>query len=128
MLKKLGLKRINTDDSIFVTSLGINGPIVSTFVDNIKIMQVKRLHDIKKIKRELVTGFEMVDMGLVSFYLGLKVERDHLKKMPKLFQLTYINRILSKYHLNLAKPCNTLMKKVIFLLNKRLEAKQAEQK
>ena len=41
LLKKLGLKRINADHSIFVTIAGLDGPIVSTFVDDIKIMAPK---------------------------------------------------------------------------------------
>ncbi len=80
LLEKLGLKRINADHSIFVTPSGINGPIVSTFVDDIKVMGVKRSGHIEKVKRELSAAFEMVDMGPISFYLGLKVERDRQKK------------------------------------------------
>ncbi len=63
LLEKLGLKRINADHSIFATSSGINGPIVSTFVDDIKIMGVNRLGHIEKVKRELAAIFEMVDMA-----------------------------------------------------------------
>lgn len=37
-LKKPGLKHINTEYSIFNTLQGLNGPIVSTFIDDIKIM------------------------------------------------------------------------------------------
>ena len=38
LLERLGLNRINVNHIIFVTSAGINNPIVSTFVDDIKIM------------------------------------------------------------------------------------------
>lgn len=39
-------------------------------------MGVKKSGHIKKIKRKLVAIFEMVDIGLISFYLGLKMEKD----------------------------------------------------
>lgn len=42
--------------------------------------------------------------------------------MLKLFQPAYIDKILLKYHFDLAKPCNTSLKKVIFLLDKGPEA------
>ena len=76
LLEKLGLKQINTDQSIFVTPLGINVPIVSTFVDDINIIGVKESDYIKRVKRELAAAFEMVDMRPINFYLGLKIERD----------------------------------------------------
>lgn len=40
-LEKLGLRRINADHSIFVTNAGLDGPVVTTFVDDIKIMAPK---------------------------------------------------------------------------------------
>ncbi len=39
-------------------------------------MGVKGLSQIEKVKRELAAVFVMVDMGPISFYLGMKVERD----------------------------------------------------
>lgn len=41
LLKQLGLSRIHADHSIFIPEVRINGPIVSTFVDDIKIMGTK---------------------------------------------------------------------------------------
>lgn len=40
-LKKLGLQQINTNYSIFELGIGINGPIRSIFVDDIKIIRAK---------------------------------------------------------------------------------------
>lgn len=41
-LEKLGLARIHADHSIFITETDFNGPIVSIFVDDIKVMAPKR--------------------------------------------------------------------------------------
>lgn len=38
----------------------------------------------------------MIDMGPISFYLGLKVERDRQKKTLKLSQPAYIDKIPTK--------------------------------
>lgn len=68
------LQRINADHNILVTNVGLDGPIVSIFVDDIKIMAPKKSEMIERMKAKLVTTFSMVNMGLISFYLGLKVE------------------------------------------------------
>lgn len=74
LLGKLGLVRINADHGIFITKAGLNGPIVSTFVDDIKIMAAKGSGMITRVKAELTAAFSI--MGPISFYLGLKVLRD----------------------------------------------------
>ncbi len=79
LLEKLGLARIHADHSIFITKAGLNGPIVSTFVDDIKVMAPKGSGLIQRIKTELTAAFSIVDMGPISFYLGLKVERNREK-------------------------------------------------
>ena len=115
LLEKLGLKRINADHSIFVTDVGLDGPVVNTFVDDIKIMAPKRSGMIDRVKVELTSAFSMADMRPISFYLGLKVERDHEKKTIKLSQPAYIDKVLARFHLQKAHPVNTLMKKSVLL-------------
>lgn len=106
LLEKLGLSQINTDHSIFITQYGLKGPIVNTFVGYIKIMGPKRSGIIERVKKELAAAFEMVDMGPISFYLGLKVQRDWEKKKIKFSQSTYIQKVLANYHLDKANLIN----------------------
>ncbi len=89
-------------------------------------MGVKRSGHIEKVKLELTAAFEIADIGPISFYLGLKVERNQVRKTLKLLQPAYIDKILAKYHLDQAKPCNTPMKKGISPSNKGLKASQAK--
>ena len=67
LLQKLGLRRINADHSIFISEAGLDGPVVSTFVDDIKIMTPKESGHISRVKAELTAAFSMVDMGPISF-------------------------------------------------------------
>ncbi len=69
-------------------------------MDDIKVMGIKGLGHIEKIKLELAATFKMADIGSISFYLRLKVERDQAKEMLKLSQPAYIDKILAKYHLD----------------------------
>lgn len=125
LLEKLGLSRINANHSIFITQYGLKGPVVSTFVDDIKIMGPKGSGVIERVKVELAAAFEMVDMGPISFYLCLKVERNREKKTIKLSQPAYIQKVLTKYHLDKANSTNTPMKEAALGPN-LLEAPQAE--
>ena len=42
LFQKLGLIKINTDHSIFINVTGLDSPVVSTFIDDIKIMAPKK--------------------------------------------------------------------------------------
>lgn len=110
LLEKLGLKRINADHSIFVTKAGLNGPIVSTIADDIKITGPKESGMIERVKTEVTFAFSMVDMGPISYYLGLKVERNRQDRTIKLSQPAYIDKVLAKFHLGKAHYVNTPMK------------------
>lgn len=74
LLINLGLIRIPTYHSIFVSDAGIKDPILSVFIDNIKIIAPKGSRIIEKFKQKLSAAFFMVDMEPISFCLGLKVE------------------------------------------------------
>lgn len=115
LLERLGLKRINADHNIFVTTAGLDGPVVSTFVDDIKIMASKESGMIERVKSKLTSAFSMVNMGPISFYLGLKVQRDRENRTIKLSQPAYIDKVLSKFHLNKAHSVNTPIKETALL-------------
>lgn len=72
-LKKLGFQQINVDYNIFKSAVEINGPIMSTFVDDIKIIRVKNFRVINQVKEKLITIFKMVDMRPISFYFSFEV-------------------------------------------------------
>ncbi len=126
LLEKLGLTRINSDHSIFITRQGLEGLFVSTFVYEIKIMGPKNTWVIARVKMELTAAFKMVDMGPISFYLGLKVDKDREKRTIKLSESEYIQKVRTKYHLDNANPTNTRMKEVALWQNSSTEAAQAE--
>lgn len=115
LLEKLGLACTHADHSIFITKAGLNGPIVSTFVNDIKIMAPKESGIIQRVKAELIVAFSMVDMGSISFYLGLKVERNREERTIKLSQPAYIDKVLNKFHLDKANTVNTPMKETTLL-------------
>ena len=92
LLSKLGLEKLHADHSIFVTPQGIKGPIDTSFVDDLNIIGPKGSPMITEVKKQLKLPFKMVDMGPISYYLGLKVERDRVNKTIKLSQPAYIEK------------------------------------
>lgn len=115
LLEKLGLAYIHADHSIFITKAGQNSLIVSIFIDDIKVMAPKRSGIVFHVKAELTAAFSMVDMGPISFYLRLKVEKNKENQMIKLSQLAYIDKIFSKFHLDMANMINTQIKEITLL-------------
>ena len=109
------MARIYAYHSIFITKDGLNDPIVSTFVDDIKIIGIKESGFIARVKAELAAAFSIVDMGPISFYLGLKVTQDREKKTIKLSQPAFIDKVLKKFHLSGANTANSPMKKSALL-------------
>lgn len=70
---------------------------------------------IERVKSELTSAFSMIDMGPISFYLGLKVKRGRENRKTKLSQPAYIDKVLSKFHLDKAHSVNTPMKESAIL-------------
>ena len=69
----------------------------------------------------------MVDMGPISFYLGLRVDRNREEKTIKLSQPACIEKVLRKFFLDQANPINTPTKESIqLLLNNEGTATEAE--
>lgn len=67
------------------------------------------------VKVKLTLAFLMVDISLIRFYLGLKVDRDREKQTIKLSQLAYIDKMLDKFHHDWAYTINTPIKEMAIL-------------
>lgn len=126
MLEKLGLVRIHADHSIFITKAGVNGPMVSTFVDDIMIMRAKGSGMITRVKAELNAAFSMIDMGPISLYLGLKVLRDREKRTIKLSQPAYIDKVLEKFHVDKANAVSPMKEAAPLVQRTEGEASNSE--
>lgn len=48
----------------------------------------------KQIKKKLVSPFDMINIGLITFYADLKITHNQTKKIIKLSQPSYIEKLL----------------------------------
>lgn len=76
---------------------------------------------IEAVKAKLTLVILIVDMGLISFYLSLKLEQNREKQIIKLFQATYIDKVLDKFHFNKAHTINMPIKEITIFVQKTEE-------
>lgn len=89
---------------------------MSIFIDDIKIIRIKKSGFIEKIKAELVITFFMVNIGPVRFYLSFKITQNSEKKIIKLSELAYIDKVHEKFHLSKANTIYSLIKDLVLLI------------
>lgn len=99
-LKEFGFVRSELDHSVWLKK----SCIVSIYVDDILVAGANQ-DIIDQIKKDLSSRFEMVDSGLVNFFLGLTVKRD--KHGYGLTQEHYIDRILAEFGMTDCSPQST---------------------
>ena len=115
LFTKLGLHRLHADHSIFATDQDIKNSIITSFIDNLNIFALLGSGIISCIKSELTTAFEMVNMGPLVFYVGLKVTRDQEKRTIKLSQPGYIEKLLDCHGMLKAKTAKVFIRDTILL-------------
>lgn len=101
---------------MFILLASFNNLIFNKFINNIKIIDIKKSKNIIKIKAKLAKRFLIIDLKLINFYFDLKIEKDKEKKIIKLFQLVYIDKIFFKFHLDYANSANTPIKNLRVIL------------
>lgn len=110
----------------FVTDQEVHGPMISIWVDDLNLFTPRGSPWMQKMKDMLAAGFKMVDMGPISYYLGLKVERDRTKNTIKLSQPVYIEKMLHRFNLSNAKTSSVPMKETSILAPNAKEATPKE--
>jgi len=60
------------DLNIFIRGTLFTGLIITVYIDDIKVIG-KELANINALKADLISEFQISDLGLISFYLGVKV-------------------------------------------------------
>ena len=91
-LHELGFRPLNAHLSVFVK----NDMTVAIYVDDFLICNAER-KEINKVKDALKAKFLMSNLGPVSVYLGIDITRDHAKKILRLGQQAYLEKIFKDH-------------------------------
>ena len=104
-LQQLGFTNREVDPNLYFIVVGEEPLILVLYVDDLVITGAERLTE--GCKRDLASKFEMKDIGLMHYSMGLEVwqEEGHFF----LGQGKYIVDILSRFHMEDYKPMSTPM-------------------
>jgi hypothetical protein len=73
-LQQLGFKKSEADPNLYYILVGEDPLILLLYVDDLFIIGVERL--ISNCKASLASEFEMTDIGLMHYFLGLEVWKE----------------------------------------------------
>jgi hypothetical protein len=99
-LLKLGFRRCPSEPALYTKEVEENQLVIGVYVDDIMITGA-RDEDIKKFKSEMAQVFNMSDLGLLHYYLGIEVKQGAAG--IALSQSTYALKIVERFGL---KDCN----------------------
>jgi hypothetical protein len=74
-LKKLGFMKCPSESVVYKRGAGKATLILGVYVDDLLIIGSDS-HEIEKFKQQMAAEFEMSDLGLLCYYLGIEVEHD----------------------------------------------------
>ena len=94
----MGLRPSPVDPGLFIGE-GKDPVYVLVYVDDLLIAS-KSVSQIEWVKRGLSVAFQVHDVGVASFYLGLEIKRDRAQRTITISQPRYVLDLLTKYGMN----------------------------
>jgi len=104
-MQGMGFTKSEADPNLYYIVIGEEPLILVLYVDDLVITGAERL--IEHCKRDLAAEFEMKDIDLMHYFLGLEVWQEEGNFF--LGQGKYIVDILGRFHMEDSKPMSTLM-------------------
>jgi len=90
---RIGFVKSTTDSNLYIKVVNNEFIIIILYLDDLLITGVERI--IQECKKILATDFEMKDLGLMHYYLGLEVWERPVEIY--LGQVKYIIKLLHKF-------------------------------
>ena len=100
-MKSLGFKKCSKEQAVYTRNNGEEALIVGVYVDDL-IVTGSSAEGINGFKEQMMKEFEMSDLGLLSYYLGIEV--DQKKECITLRQTAYAKKILKQFEMADCNP------------------------
>jgi hypothetical protein len=100
-LRSLKFTKCPSEPAVYTRGTGKNAVVIGVYVDDL-IVTGSDPAEILKFKREMTTQFEMSDMGLLSYYLGIEV--DQQQDFIAIKQSIYARKILNQFGMGDCNP------------------------
>ena len=105
-LVALGFQKNTSEHAIYCKGVGTERLVVGVYVDDL-VITGSSAGLIAEFKEEMTQLFEMSDLGLLHYYLGIEVKQ--IKDGISLCQRAYAMKILEKAGMKGCNPCQTPM-------------------
>ena len=103
-LKQMGFQQSPHEAAVYWRGKGGNALLVGVYVDDLVITGTKEA-EVESFKEEMKATFQMSDLGLLSFYLGIEVHQD--SSGISLRQTVYAKRIVELGGLTGCNPAHS---------------------
>jgi hypothetical protein len=100
-LKKLGFKKCASEAAVYTRGVGKSRLILGVYVDDL-IVTGGEPAEIATFKKQMTSEFDMSDLGLLSFYLGIEVKQEN--DCITIKQTSYAKKVLSRFGMT---DCNS---------------------
>ncbi|GJR05324.1 retrotransposon protein, putative, ty1-copia subclass [Tanacetum coccineum] len=101
-IKKFGFDQNLDEPCVYQKASGSNVTFLVLYVDAIIIMG-NHIPSLQSVKNYLGKCFSMKDLGEAAFILGIKIYRDRSKRLIRLSQNAYMDKILKRYRMDNSK-------------------------
>jgi hypothetical protein len=107
-LLKNGFKKTQADSCIYTRRSDRGVTIIALYVDDL-IIAGSNDKVIGEVKAELRKRYEMKDLGMLDWILGMEVVQDPSAKILRLNQTRYLQQLLNKHNMSDCEPARTPM-------------------
>ena len=107
-LKSMGLTQSIADPCIYTSSAGGQVFHIGVYVDDIVLAGANE-DDIKRVKNELSSKFDIKDLGKLKYFLRMTVIQNKEQGLAWMGQPTYVKTLLEKFDMGDCKPVWTLV-------------------
>ncbi|KAL8127829.1 hypothetical protein AgCh_014672 [Apium graveolens] len=111
-LKNLDFSRCPYDHAVYTRPEGPECLIVVVYVDDFPVTGSK-MENIMKFKKQMQAEFDMSDLGMLAYYLGLEVNQG--TGFIEVKHTTYAKCILKKVNIQTCKPVRFLMDSKVYI-------------
>jgi hypothetical protein len=102
VIKGFGFVQNVEETCIYKKMSGSSVAFLVLYVDDILLIG-NDVELLKSVKEYLNSKFSMKDLGEAAYVLGIKIYRDRPRRLLALCQSTYLDKILKKFNMHLAK-------------------------
>jgi hypothetical protein len=109
-LKREGFIALDADHCMYIRQLTDLSPlcIIALYVDDL-LLACNDLKALTQLKANLITQFEMEDLGEAVFILGIEIKRNRATRTLSIGQPAYISSLLERHGMTNCKPASVPM-------------------